>query len=273
MAASFIESLPNVGRGVLDKENQQCCLCREEYGTEPSTRGIIERPVKLPCDHIIGSECITLWLTTGGGNSCPMCRRIFFPRQGPEDSQGEEDDGGDTMYEILDVADFDINNRDQYLQLRRATPSLSAPPDFTREMADHISRRDRERVLYSFLQYRNHDAPELEGNYNTELGEHHLNFLFKDLEERGMFNELWGDSVTADTSEHGLQLPTRRDMWDLMRDLGYHYEITYRSREERGRGWWCRTVWYPRGPSGGGRPRWMADDIFNNWYISWRGVF
>lgn len=43
----------------------------------------------------------------------------------------EQDDGGDTVYQILDIADFAINNREQFMQRRSATPSLNTRPDFT----------------------------------------------------------------------------------------------------------------------------------------------
>ncbi len=263
MAASFIESLPNVGGGVLDKDNQKCCLCHEDYGTQPSTRGIIERPVQLPCSHILGSECITLWLT-GQGNSCPLCRRIFFPRE-PEGEEEEEyseddhDDGGSTRYETLDVAEFNINDQEQYLQRRRATPSLNALPGFSGEVPDHAWRRSCERSLYKRLQARRHNIPRIGQDENSELEKRHLDLLFRDLEERGIFDELWGDSVGGDASGHELYLPSRRDMWNLMRDLGFGYGALFGPIQDEDSGWWSRNVWYPHDPSRGGFPWWMAD--------------
>lgn len=54
----------------------------EEYGTVPSASGTIERAVRLPCKHVVGSECISIWLTqTDGGienNTCPLCRNVLF---------------------------------------------------------------------------------------------------------------------------------------------------------------------------------------------------
>lgn len=82
MAEAFCDQLPRVGRGVLDKENQQCPICMSDYGTTPSESGVIERAVRLPCKHIIGSECISIWLTQSGGatenNTCPFCRHVLF---------------------------------------------------------------------------------------------------------------------------------------------------------------------------------------------------
>ena len=39
--------------------------------------GLVELQVRLPCKHVVGSGCIAVWL--GTNNSCPMCRRVFFP--------------------------------------------------------------------------------------------------------------------------------------------------------------------------------------------------
>ena len=55
-------------------------ICLEEYGTNNSEGGIIERPVRLPCNHVFGSQCIATWLSPiqGANNSCPYCRRTLF---------------------------------------------------------------------------------------------------------------------------------------------------------------------------------------------------
>ncbi|CAD6567925.1 MAG: hypothetical protein ASARMPRED_001190 [Alectoria sarmentosa] len=86
MAEAFLSQLPYVGRGILGQEDQRCSICMEDYGTAPSASGIIERAVKLPCNHILGSECISIWLSApaqggGGNNTCPICRRVLFPVQ------------------------------------------------------------------------------------------------------------------------------------------------------------------------------------------------
>lgn len=87
MAEAFLALLPKVGRGVLSKEDQRCTICMEEYGTTPSNNGIIERAVRLPCNHVVGSECISIWLTPTPGqqnhNTCHVCRYEFFPISDP----------------------------------------------------------------------------------------------------------------------------------------------------------------------------------------------
>lgn len=80
MAEAFLNNLPNVARGVLGEDEQRCSICMEPYGCTPSENGIIERPVRLACNHIIGSECIAHWVSSSaqGTNVCPICRRVLF---------------------------------------------------------------------------------------------------------------------------------------------------------------------------------------------------
>lgn len=82
MAEAFLAHLPQVSRAILGKEDQNCPICMEDYGTIPSASGIIERAVRLPCNHVVGSECISVWLTPThgqrGNNTCPVCRRVLF---------------------------------------------------------------------------------------------------------------------------------------------------------------------------------------------------
>ncbi|KAF6228013.1 hypothetical protein HO133_007741 [Letharia lupina] len=85
MAEEFLAQLRYVRRGVLEKGDQRCFICMEDYGTTPSENGTIERAVILPCNHIMGSECISTWLSPraqggAGNNTCPVCRHVLFRR-------------------------------------------------------------------------------------------------------------------------------------------------------------------------------------------------
>ena len=71
----FLESLPVIKLGDLPEDSQTCHICHELY-TDPSPEGA-ENPVKLPCGHVLGSECLAKWFN-GSKNSCPMCRAILF---------------------------------------------------------------------------------------------------------------------------------------------------------------------------------------------------
>ena len=57
--------------------------------------GLIELQLRLPCGQVVGSGCVAVWLKAN--NSCPVCRREFFPaqpRQDLEDSmmEGQEEE-------------------------------------------------------------------------------------------------------------------------------------------------------------------------------------
>lgn len=82
MAQQFLDQLPRIRRGELPRRSA-CSICHSEYGTDASENGIVEVAVRLPCKHHVGSQCIISWLSPTGaaGNSCPLCRVVFFPVQ------------------------------------------------------------------------------------------------------------------------------------------------------------------------------------------------
>lgn len=75
----------------LEEGDRTCNICTLEYGI-PRTELLLsdsksqeeepELPVKLPCGHVFGSQCIKVWFTPapagGNGNTCPTCRRKYF---------------------------------------------------------------------------------------------------------------------------------------------------------------------------------------------------
>ena len=56
----------------LDLEDRNCAICQE-----PMEEGS-EKPIRLPCAHAFGKQCITKWLLEH--DSCPQCRRIILPQ-------------------------------------------------------------------------------------------------------------------------------------------------------------------------------------------------
>ena len=78
MAEAFLHELLQMQNSVATK-GERCDICLEEYGTLSRQKGTIEVAIRLPCNHLIGSACITIWLETN--NTCPICRREFFPAQ------------------------------------------------------------------------------------------------------------------------------------------------------------------------------------------------
>ena len=85
MAEQFLRQLLGTQNQVSsDEKHSQCSICLEKCGEMSHETGLIELPVRLPCQHIVGSGCISHWLQTN--NTCPMCRRVFFPAQSDPDT-------------------------------------------------------------------------------------------------------------------------------------------------------------------------------------------
>ena len=85
MAEQFLNQLLETQDQVSsDEKHVQCSICLETCGEMVPETGDFERAVRLPCQHIVGSGCISQWLQTN--NTCPMCRRVFFPAESDPDS-------------------------------------------------------------------------------------------------------------------------------------------------------------------------------------------
>lgn len=72
----FVRSLRQIDPKGLGPEphEQNCSICLNEYGTVSET----DTPIKMPCGHIMGAECIGKWLKVSV--TCPQCRRRVFAR-------------------------------------------------------------------------------------------------------------------------------------------------------------------------------------------------
>ena len=89
----FLEELKPVDAADIEPEDCNCAICAETFTTDS------HRAVRLPCNHIFGKTCIEQWLRpyaslimmpedesrerglSLGANTCPQCRRVFFPEQ------------------------------------------------------------------------------------------------------------------------------------------------------------------------------------------------
>ena len=82
MANQFLERLPKIRLGELPA-GSSCMICLNTYGAPSAEIGTTESPVRLPCTHHVGLDCITIWLSANktGKISCPYCRRTIFPAQ------------------------------------------------------------------------------------------------------------------------------------------------------------------------------------------------
>ena len=79
MAEAFLRNLPQVGEAELP-DDKQCGIYREKFGKVKLYIGAMEVPVRLPCQYIVGSNCIRKWVSPDehGKNTCPFCRSVFF---------------------------------------------------------------------------------------------------------------------------------------------------------------------------------------------------
>ncbi len=97
MSERFLTQLLRIENRVESDSGVLCQICLSECGTLSSETGTIEIAIRLPCSHVLGSACICTWLRSR--NSCPLCRRTFFPLEQTaedytllSDDQGEEEE-------------------------------------------------------------------------------------------------------------------------------------------------------------------------------------
>ena len=101
----FLKNLPKVKSDELPPERESCMICQEQYGTVTND-GILEHPVRLPCGHVLGNDCIEKWLYDNDQNTCPYCRKELFPstllesedEEYKEEEDNDDDDDYDTYY-------------------------------------------------------------------------------------------------------------------------------------------------------------------------------
>ncbi len=82
-----VSSLPRVSLETLGDDDRNCAICKDEFGIKFQDKKS-EHPVRTPCGHVIGVECLTIWLSDH--NTCPSCRAILdFPQNEEEAMSGE----------------------------------------------------------------------------------------------------------------------------------------------------------------------------------------
>lgn len=88
---AFVQTLPSVVISSLGLDDLKCSICRSEYGKERGNNSapasefdqvfpgqdLREFPVELPCGHVFGDWCISIWLRGCRPPSCPVCRSSF----------------------------------------------------------------------------------------------------------------------------------------------------------------------------------------------------
>ena len=79
----YVKCLPVVPVSDLPEKLDTCPICKEAFGNTENS----ELPVRLPCQHVFGSLCISKWIYR---NTCPLCRA---PLCGPEAANALAQDG------------------------------------------------------------------------------------------------------------------------------------------------------------------------------------
>ena len=74
-AIKFLEEQPVVKTEELPEHSQACHICKELFD-DPDMDESREPAIKLPCNHIMGYECLKTWFKDS--NTCPMCRTLLF---------------------------------------------------------------------------------------------------------------------------------------------------------------------------------------------------
>ena len=193
MAEAFLRNLPQVGEDELP-DDKQCGICREKFGKAELHAEAMEIPVRLPCQHIVGSDCIRKWVSPEehGKNTCPFCRSVLFA----------------VSSELQTPHDLN-NQRIEELYTASLQPPGMTEPD--REVAQQFASLG-ERWLYIELRGAGAQLPALSGD--QELNAEHERALFGELLLRGVFRDLVGPLMT---------LREIKVVWGLLRRDGFVY--------------------------------------------------
>ena len=193
MAEEFLRNLPLVGEADLPEGNE-CDVCQEKYGKVDLHTGARDAPVRLPCQHIIGSDCIRKWVSPGeyGKNTCPFCRYVFF-----------------ALYR-----DPQNPNYQRIEELYRASLEPPGMTEADRQVARQFLSRN-ERFLYCELQRAGAQLPAL--IEHETLSAEQDTALFEELMRIRAFEGLLGY----------MSSPDYRIVWELLRRDGFVYELNY----------------------------------------------
>ena len=97
--AEFITtSLGKLDLATISEHTSRCHICLQEFADQilssnqeafqalPFNELLRDDPVILPCGHIFGEVCFTLW-SSSGNTTCPMCRAVLFQDETGDGSQ------------------------------------------------------------------------------------------------------------------------------------------------------------------------------------------
>ncbi|MCJ1450230.1 hypothetical protein MMC28_000559 [Mycoblastus sanguinarius] len=256
MVEEFLDSLPDICKCDLPEEDRQCAVCLQEYCclyeylTGPLNEGTSERAVRLPCNHVIGFDCIVEWLSPykEAKNTCPYCRSEFFPAQ-------EQDEGIDRtilerlyeeewrqerqrLIEMLEAlwpeGEDGVDERDsvptevlpEYLEVR----SLTGIVFFFQTTAAFQTWRNRtvekeeqvaDYLLYIYFRSNGVDLPPWQlAQTGPGMAEELEEAMVAELDRRGAFTE---EGLPASIE----RAASNHDTWRLLREKRYRYSLRY----------------------------------------------
>ena len=231
MAKQFLDQLVKIPKDEFSNESS-CMICHGEYDTDS-----VDAAVRLPCNHHVGLECISTWLSQDSKNSCPMCRHVFFEVVDEEEEAQSHREifrrvglppheghalGDSPVWQHTWYGYFVEAAAEQYQEsLTRARAFVASRQARYEEF--HVERQAtayrtlavREMLLYLTFG-RDGVFPPLVGPISGPLNAEQLEALFQELRRRGAFDI----ELHPFPHYHGL---TDRQMWLLHREEGESY--------------------------------------------------
>ena len=180
-ARMFLQSLPLLSLTDLPKDNQECPICLEQYHTSQDN----EDPVRLPCDHVVGKDCLLKWMDSCALNAnkrtCPICRAMLLGRahisleDQPQGSHG-------------------IVNQVPEIRRRRVENQLARPPGAANLLRSHeetertLERMNRETITQAEIL---ENSPTATGVRPSQVSEIHRPRLESEIARlRGVRNQV-----------------------------------------------------------------------------------
>ncbi|CAD6574877.1 MAG: hypothetical protein ASARMPRED_006957 [Alectoria sarmentosa] len=238
-------------------EHEECPVCLQKYvPTKTTVPGIMERlhsivvrreaeaehAVLLPCQHVLGSECIKRWISPADGNqnTCPYCvQQLFTPLEYPVSNHPS----WDTLMDLVGSYGYAIHPNGRWRwSLAQGPAALSKKDLLDSQLLATINAGTRKRshsesslkyldglavarlstvhlrevVLYLQLQSDGVDLPVIE-EINLEypyltLQKHHEDALFAEFEPRKLF-------------AREPRVRSHRGLWEAHRKTGMAPEI------------------------------------------------
>ncbi len=271
MARSILRQLQKVPIYTLPTD-AKCPICIQPYDNQTTDSGSFETAVCLPCSdkHIFGSECLVEWLISG--KTCPFCRtQIALPDASDMGTEGLEPDNQFLAFSIQHTLQWDddwyaafwilhlqgdraIERRWQRWQKEwiaaadqcdagseagaRAALSIS-PLGAKKALADSRqvkataaaiqTVRFREHRLYMQFQADGADGAQLTAPPVYQLTQTQENTLFDELERRDAFRTM-----------SRFNMFTKRDQWNILRDVGFVWDPDWEVRGNLRPGRWSR---------------------------------